>query len=186
MTPQLQAAWQTHEVLAALGHRHALIGGLAVQFWGRPRFTRDVDMTVLVEPGQERKLAEALLKHFDPRFPDAVDFALAHRVLLLRSQDSCDLDISFGLPGYESQVMDRAVPLELGEGRCLPVISAEDLLIHKFLAARPRDLEDARAVLLRQRSRLDLGLVRHWLSIFSELQEDDTPLKVLENLLTDL
>jgi len=53
MTPQLEAAWQAHEVLAALGQRHALIGGLAVQFWGQPRFTRDVDMAVLVEPGQE-------------------------------------------------------------------------------------------------------------------------------------
>lgn len=51
-----------HQALAALGHRHALIGGLAVQFWGQPRLTRDVDVTVLIEPGHERKLPESLAR----------------------------------------------------------------------------------------------------------------------------
>ncbi len=186
MTPQLEAAWRIHEALAALGHRHALIGGLAVQFWGLPRFTRDVDITVMVEPGNERELADVLVERFVPRLPDAVDFAVAHRVLLLRVDDSCDLDVSFGLPGYESDVMDRAVSMDLGDGRCLPVVSAEDLLIHKLIAGRPRDREDARAILLRQGSRLDLNLVEHWLTVFSELLESDTPLQALKELRTAL
>ena len=84
VTPQFEAAWKLHEALTTLSYRYALIGGLAVQFWGQPRFTRDVDVTVLVDPGQEGALAAALVERFSPRLPDAVEFALANRVLLRR------------------------------------------------------------------------------------------------------
>ena len=45
--------------------------------------------------------------------------------------------------------------------------TVEDLVIHKLLAGRPRDLEDIKSILLKQ-SQADLGYIRQWLTQFSE------------------
>lgn len=41
-----------------------------------------------------------------------------------------------GLPGYEDEVMRRAVEFELEPGKAIQVRSAEDLIIHKAIAGR--------------------------------------------------
>jgi hypothetical protein len=43
--------------------------------------------------------------------------------------------------------------------------SLEDLIIHKILAGRPRDLEDVRSILLKNQA-VDLDYVHHWLREF--------------------
>jgi hypothetical protein len=62
--------------LDSQGSRACIIGGLAVQRWGEPRLTRDVDLTVMAEIGSEEPLVDACLARFSPRIPDARDFAL--------------------------------------------------------------------------------------------------------------
>src|SRR5690349_16072830 len=46
--------------------RFCFIGGVAVQRWGEPRFTQDVDFTVLTELGTEEVFIDALLKQYTP------------------------------------------------------------------------------------------------------------------------
>jgi hypothetical protein len=46
-------------------------------------------------------------------------------------------------------------------GQDLRVVSPEDFVILKILAARERDLEDARSVIHLQRGRIDAVLVEH-------------------------
>ena len=50
----------------------------------------------------------------------------------------------------------------------VPVLSAEDLLVAKILASRPKDLEDAAGILRARRGSLDLSLVR---SLVADLEE---------------
>lgn len=168
-TPQLEAAWRLHCFLTERGILYVVIGGIAVQHWGEPRFTRDVDVTVMVEPGSERAALEEILSAFPPRIDDALAFALAHRVVLITVPDLCDADISLGLPGYESEVMQRAIEHNIGGGRLIRLCSAEDLIIHKAVACRPQDIADIEGVLIRQKDRLDLTYVRGWLAEFSEV-----------------
>lgn len=172
VNPQLEAAWRLHCFLTERGIPYTVIGGIAVQYWGAPRFTRDVDVTVMVEPGKEKAILEEILSVFAPRIENALEFALAHRVVLITVPHLCDADISLGLPGYESAVMQRATEYDIGDGRLIRLCSAEDLIIHKAVACRPQDITDIEGVLIRQKDRLDLAYVRRWLADFSEVLEN--------------
>jgi hypothetical protein len=46
MNPQLEAAWEIGQFLTRRGVTYAIIGGIAVQKWGEPRFTHDIDLLV--------------------------------------------------------------------------------------------------------------------------------------------
>lgn len=180
MNPQFKAAWALHKFLSARRIRYAIIGGIAVQRWGRPRLTADVDLTILLTPGEERRALEELVAAFEGRRSDAVEFALRHRILLLHVPGAADVDVSLGLPGYEDEVVERAVEYDLGGGRKVRLCSAEDLIIHKAIAGRPQDLMDIEGVILRQGERLDVGYIRRWLRTFSDLLETDEVIQRFE------
>jgi hypothetical protein len=48
-----------------------VIGGLAVQRWGDPRQTRDVDLTLLTGLGGEEAFVDPILEHYPPCIADA-------------------------------------------------------------------------------------------------------------------
>lgn len=48
----LRAASEIGHFLEERGIPYLIIGGLALQYWGEPRLTRDVDLTILVDPDQ--------------------------------------------------------------------------------------------------------------------------------------
>ncbi|MCS6935952.1 MAG: nucleotidyltransferase [Candidatus Bipolaricaulota bacterium] len=168
MTP-LQAAAEIAEFLEQQGIAYVLLGGLAVQYWGEPRTTRDVDVTVLVPQEQQERFFAEILARFRPRLPDALDFARRHRVLLVETQHGVPVDISLGIPGYEEEVMRRAISVSLSGLPAIRLISAEDLIIHKCVAGRARDREDIENILIRQQLKLDLAYIRQWLRDFSPL-----------------
>mgnify|MGYP000005846576 CR=1 FL=1 len=144
---------------------YVIIGGLAVQHWSEPRLTRDVDITVMVS--NEEGFLRNVVERFKPRIPDATAFARRSRVLLLTAGNGCPIDISLGIPGYESEVMARAVTVKWPGSRTVRLISCEDLIIHKCVAGRPRDLEDVERILIRQQGRIDLKYIRRWLRQFA-------------------
>lgn len=174
-----------HDTLAAHDIRYVIIGGIAVQHWSEPRFTRDIDATVVVEPGKEEDALAVLTSVFTPRIPDYVQFALQYRVIPLTSRQGVDLDISFGLPGYEETVLERSVEVLIA-GSTFPICSAEDLIIHKMVAGRPQDISDVQGVLLRQVDKLDFRYVGEWLARFTELLEGPDLLEHFERLRDEL
>ena len=171
MNLQIEAAWEIHRFLTARNIPYAIIGELAVQYWGEPRFTKDVDVTVLVPAEDQEKVLCDLLSRFTPRISDALKFALKNRILLVCTASQCDIDISLGIPGYEEKVVAHVVDYELGNGRNIKFCSAEDLIIHKAVAGRPQDGSDIEGVILRQGKKLDILYIRRWLKEFSSLLE---------------
>jgi hypothetical protein len=169
---QFETAWRLHEFLTARSIPYAIIGGIAVQRWGQPRLTRDVDLTILVRPGSEESVLRDLAAAFRPRVSDAVAFAIEHRVLPLDVAGGSEADISFGLPGYEEFVIDRAQPYDLGDGRTVRLCSAEDLIVHKALAGPPPDFMDLEGIVARQRAHLDVAYVRRWLEELAHVAEE--------------
>lgn len=170
MIQQFEAAWRLHQFLTRRGVPYAIMGGLAVQKWGEPRFTRDVDLTILIEPGEEEPVVREMAQAFEPRIEDAAAFALKNRILLLHVPGAADADVSLGLPGYEEGVIGRSVPFELDEGKVVRVCSAEDLVIHKAVSGRAQDLLDLKAVIARRRASLDVAYIRKCLKVFAELE----------------
>lgn len=172
MNLQFETAWRLHQFLSEREILYVIIGGIAVQRWGQPRLTRDVDLTVLLQAGREEPVLREMLRAFPGRVDGALRFALVHRVLPVQVPGGSEADITLGLPGYEEGVIARAVDYDLGDGRVVRLCSAEDLIIHKAVAGRPQDVMDIEGIVARQRDRLDLAHLRRWLGEFSALLDD--------------
>jgi hypothetical protein len=74
-----------------------VIGGLAVQRWGDPRQTRDVDLTLVTGLGTEASYVDPLLRHYQPRIAEARGstskgswFGRADALIERSSRRSCD------------------------------------------------------------------------------------------------
>ncbi|MBI2157763.1 MAG: hypothetical protein HYU26_12800 [Candidatus Rokubacteria bacterium] len=172
MNGQFEAAWKLHVFLTGHGIPYAIIGGIAVQRWGQPRLTRDVDLTILLRPGSEEAALRQIVAAFPARLEDAIAFALEHRVLPVDVPGCGEADISLGLPGYEEDVIARAVAYDLGDGRQVRLCSAEDLIVHKALAGRPQDVLDIEGIVARHGATLDVAYVRRWLDELGRAADD--------------
>lgn len=75
------------------------------------------------------------------------------------------VDFIFSFTPYEQQALARVKTVEVGD-TAVCFASLEDLIVHKMIAGRPRDLEDVTNV-LRKNSSADLPYIRHWLGEFS-------------------
>jgi hypothetical protein len=162
------------------------IGGVAVQRWGEPRLTQDVDLTVLTGLGNEERFADALIGAFAARRSDAREFALRHRVLLIRTGSGVDVDVAFGALPFEERSIQRASPWVWTADLSLITCSAEDLVVHKVFAGRDLDWGDVERILTRQHGRLDLFQIREELQPLLELKGEPEALTKLEQKLTTI
>ena len=109
MNIQPEAAWELHLFFTGLRIPYAIIGGMAVQHWGEPRLTQDVDVTIFVPLENPTDTIQEIVGRFSVRIADAVAFARRNRVILVQANNGCPVDISLGLPGYEEK--DFILPL---------------------------------------------------------------------------
>ena len=170
MNRQIQAALAMHDFFfEQLNLNYAVIGGIALQFWGEPRFTHDLDLTVQ-DKLDLAELVRAVTEAFGSRVSDPYQFARDTRMLLLNVED-VDVDVAIALRGYEEALFERSQPYEVEPGKHIRICSAEDLIIHKALAGRPQDLADIQSVIYRQGD-LDVEYIRSWLGEFSSALGD--------------
>ena len=148
---------------------YAIIGGMAVQHWGEPRFTQDIDLTISAPLENLEGFVRQIVDQFPPRLDDALEFALKNRVVLVRASNGYPLDIALGLPGYEDELMNRTVMYELEPGKAIRICSAEDLIIHKAVAGRAQDVRDIEGIVFRQGTTLNVTYIRQWLREFAEV-----------------
>jgi Nucleotidyl transferase AbiEii toxin, Type IV TA system len=179
----IAAAAEVQAFCQSRGWRFCFIGGIAVQRWGMPRFTQDVDVTLLTGLGSEPPFVDALLQQFSGRLKDTRQFALERRVLLARTSAGIPLDFALGALPFEETSIERATSWLVSQGISLTTCSAEDPLVHKVFAARDRDWSDVETILTRQHDSLNLGQVRRDLRPLLELKGDSEPLDKLERMI---
>lgn len=167
----LTLAAQLQEFFEERRWPYCFIGGLAVQVWGEPRVTRDIDVCLLTRFSKEAEFIDELTSRFEERVPDAKSFALENRVLLLRHQ-GIGIDIGLGGLLFEEHAVEESQIIEFLPGCSLRVISAENLIVMKAFAARDRDWLDIRGILVRQGAKLDRARILERLSPLVELKEE--------------
>ncbi len=171
MTRLVKLAAELQSFLDSKSWKNCLIGGLVLQRWGEPRLTEDVDMTVLTGFGREELFVDLLLARYNMRRPDAREFALQNRVLLIQSVEGIGMDVALGALPFEERVMERASDFEFTSECRLRTCSAEDLVVMKAFASRERDWLDVETVLIRQGQRLNWKQIMAELRPLSELKE---------------
>lgn len=93
-------------------------------------------------------------------------------LLLVHEPTSIEIDLSFGMLPFEAELVTRA-RLRTVRQISFPVASAEDILVMKALAMRPRDVADIEGIVQSVPS-LDLDRVRATLAqLSSALEEED-------------
>jgi len=168
----LEAALEVQRFCELRRWRFCVIGALAVQRWGEPRLTQDVDISVVSGFGPEAEFVDALLSRYRGRLADTRDFALRRRVVLLESAGGVPIDVSLGGIPFEERVVERSSGWDVGGAAPLVTCSAEDLIVLKVFAGRDKDWLDVEGVAIRQGTRLDVALIRRELAPLLELKDD--------------
>ncbi|MDI6873781.1 nucleotidyl transferase AbiEii/AbiGii toxin family protein [Candidatus Solincola sp.] len=161
---------------------YMVIGGQAVLLYGEPRLTRDIDITLGVGPEKAADIV-GLAGELDLRIlvEDPLEFAGSTFVLPCREEKTgIRLDFIFSRSSYEEQALRRTNVVRIQDVE-VKFASLEDLIIHKVIAGRPRDLEDVKVVLARNQE-FDRDYVLSWLREFDRALQTDFTGSFLELL----
>lgn len=137
----------------SVGVRWYVFGAQAAIAHGSSRATKDVDVTVFVDPSRIPRLVRALEDAgFASRATDLLELAATSRVLPVRHlATNVPVDLVIAGPGLEESFLERARSMPLGTVLA-PVATAEDVVVMKLLAGRATDRDDVVAVLRAQTS----------------------------------
>jgi len=145
---------------------YMIVGGQAVLLYGEPRLTKDIDITLGVgsdEIEKVRNLATTLnLKVLVNKIEEFVKDTMVLPTIDEKSGIRVDFILSFSY--YEKQAIGRANTVRLDK-TAVKFASLEDLVIHKIIAGRARDIEDVKSVLLKN-PHYDTGYIARWLEEF--------------------
>ncbi len=182
--PEFLAAVKALQLaLDELGSPAMIIGGVAVIALGVPRYTADVDATILGRTSLPEQILGVFARHgIGPRIESALEFARSrHVVLALHEPSGISIDATLGWLPFEEEAI-QASQIRDYAGVEIRVPRPEDLVIYKLVAARPQDIEDAKALLALYRSEINLKRVRDLMHQFSEALQDTSRLEIFEKL----
>ena len=164
------------DALEEAGVAHAFVGAAARNAWTSPRLTTDTDFAVLADAEEFDRVVAALSRagwqlakanRADPDDP-------VPAVAIFRNASApppfSQVDLLVAGTEFEAQAVRGAVRRPL-QGRPVPVVRREDLIVYKLIAWRSRDRGDAVEVLAAARATgepLDLDHLRRWASVWGE------------------
>lgn len=162
---------------------YMIIGGQAVLLYGEPRLTRDIDITIGVSTDRLNDILTILKEISLKPLPAHIE-SFVRETMVLPSMDAktgIRVDLIFSFTPYETQAIERARSVSIS-GCSIFFASPEDVIIHKIFAGRPRDIEDARTVILKNPD-IDTHYIRKWLNEFNETINGKDFLKTFEWIL---
>jgi hypothetical protein len=143
-------------ILSANNVPYMIIGGIANAVWGEPRSTIDIDATIWLEEENIDRIIPLMSGLFHPLIQDYSRFVRDTNVLPLESRDGVRVDLIFGRLPYEYDAIQRAVVVDI-EGVPVRFCTPEDLILHKIISDRQKDINDAHGVAVRRMKSLDLS-----------------------------
>ncbi len=150
---------------------YMVIGGQAVLLYGEPRLTKDIDITLGLDVDHLSKVLQVVEKiGLKPLVNPEI---FTPKTFVLPCQDANSgirVDFIFSFSPYEREAIRRSKSVKMGK-QTVQFASLEDLIIHKVVAGRPRDMEDVKGLLLKNQN-IDLTNIRKWLTEFSAVLDD--------------
>ena len=131
-----------------------LIGGVANLFWGVPRSTLDIDLTIRLEEGASASFVSAIKDKFHLRVKDPIAFMDRTKVLPVEDSEGVGVDLILARLPYEFQAIRRAKNVRVC-GETIRVCTPEDLILHKIVSDRVRDREDVRGIIRSLGTKID-------------------------------
>jgi len=171
LEPFRAAIESLQRLLRKFDDRGVIIGGIAVGFLGKPRFTADIDAMFLLSKKDIPQFLElASAENIVPRIPHAKEFAEKNRILLLKHVPTeTDIDVSLGILPFEEEMVERG-SIKSFANLSIRLPTPEDLVIMKAIAHRPKDLEDIRTI-AEKYPNLDVKRIETWVKAFGEVLE---------------
>jgi hypothetical protein len=129
---------------------YMVIGGQAVLYYGEPRLTEDIDITLgigIEEYKKIERLTDTL--SMDILVENPKDFIKKTMVLpVMDKKTGIRVDFIFSFSVYEREAIKRAVGVKFNN-HTVKFGSVEDIIIHKIISGRPRDIEDVENIMIK-------------------------------------
>ncbi len=136
-------------VVSILGkNKYVIIGGVAVQAWGRPRLTGDVDIVITIP---QDKIYDIVSIFFSNGFsiPKDARVRLQRGLAVKLKHIEGSVDLRIASYSIDTQALKRAKSFTIYGSR-IRIASKEDLIVYKLARFDNRDKSDIETVLLRQ------------------------------------
>ena len=127
---------------AARDVRFLIVGGYAVAVHGHPRYTKDLDVWVRVDPENARRIIDALSDFGFGGLGLAVEDFLVDDVVVQLGREPQRIDLLTFVSGVEfDEAYEHRVLVRIGDVE-VPVIGRAELRRNKLATGRLRDLAD--------------------------------------------
>jgi predicted nucleotidyltransferase len=145
-------------ILDRLGIRWVIFGALAANLYrAETRLTQDVDL-LLANAGPGVEALEAALRSSGWNVRRAIPDG---SMLRARHVQHGDVDLVLAQTAYQSEALARAQEQVFRDGTRLRVLAIEDVILHKLIAARSRDIADVESI-LDAALPMDEGYLERW------------------------
>jgi predicted nucleotidyltransferase len=162
---------------------YMVIGGQAVLLYGEPRLTKDIDITLGIGIDGLKNINSIIQKL---NLKALVNEGFVQKTMVLLAIDEktgIRIDFIFSFSLYEKQAIKRAPDIKFGN-TIVKFASLEDVVIHKIIAGRARDIEDVKSIILKN-SDYDTKYIVRWLEEFDKSLNEKF-LKVFQKIVKEI
>jgi len=161
---------------------YMITGGQAVLLYGEPRLTRDIDITLGIGIDRIKEILGVLdetgLKVLVKDINKFVNETMVLPAIEEKTKIRVDFIFSFTL--YEKQAINKARRIRLDDIE-VSFASPEDIIIHKIFSGRPRDIEDIKSILLKNKN-INKKYINKWLKEFQKTFPEKNFIKRFEKI----
>lgn len=153
--------------------KYMITGGFAILIYGEPRLTKDIDIIIGLDIKGIKKLKNVIKKLNLKVIPQNPKEFVEETMVLptIDKKTGFRIDFILSTSNYQKEALRRAKRIEIDNVE-VRYVSIEDLIIHKVISGRERDLEDVRLVLIKNK-RINEDYIFKWLLEFEKVLQEN-------------
>jgi len=147
---------------------YMIISGQAVLLYGEPRLTKDIGITLGLDINELHRIRNIAIQIGLTLLVQNEEKFVRETMVLptIHEPSGFRVDLIFSFSDYIQQALGRVNKIRIGSVDVC-YASLEDVLIHKTISGRPRDIEDIKTIVLKN-PHFDFQYIEKWLQNFSQ------------------